>query len=620
MSAGGRRRPVAPPPRGGTRARATRRGRDPLRDLPLLLLASAVAAAVVAAAASSLGLAAAAAAAGGGGGAPAAAADDSGGSAVGAPVGPGRAARDAAATSTPSPAGELLLVVVLCRHGARSPLYTFPGDVRPLDGWGVGAGGLTAAGAAAHYALGSRLRARYVDTGFLSPTWNATEVYVRSTAIDRALLSAYAQMAGLYTAKEGGVGPAAGALLPPAVHPVPIHSVAAATDTLLLPGVACPRAAALRRAHGAAAATTATAARHKHLLDVTLPRALRLPPGVAVDIPTVAAVNDVWTASAAAGLPLPDGVTADDMAEVRAIADGLLAASVAGAEVQRLRSGVLLRALRDRAVLAAAAHAGRLPAPLAGATGAGRQSGRGHVEAPVAGPARFSPRSSPPSPRYVLYSAHDTTLAAALAALGAFDGTNPPYNSTVVLELRAAPAAVTAAAAAAAAAGDSGAGRRLRPKPADYSVRVEYNGLPVTVRGCDAVDCPLPLWVAGTASRVLDTDRERVVACATGVRRVAAALASAVGVGPAAAGPAEGGGGGELRPDSVVVLDGHDGWRRVALPLAEQAGGRGELRAALGLVALGVGGCLLVATALALVRRHKATAAYGPIGEGGTAY
>ncbi|KAK1870002.1 hypothetical protein I4F81_012466 [Pyropia yezoensis] len=470
-----------------------------------------------------------------------------GGSAVGAPVGPRRAARDAAATSTPSPAGELLLVVVLCRHGARSPLYTFPGDVRPLDGWGVGAGGLTAAGAAAHYALGTRLRARYVDTGFLSPTWNATEVYVRSTAIDRALLSAYAQMAGLYAAKEGGVGPAAGVLLPPAVHP--------------------------------------------HLLDVTLPRALRLPPGVAVDIPTVAAVNDVWTASAAAGLPLPDGVTADDVTEVRAIADGLLAASVAGAEVQRLRSGVLLRALRDRAVLAAAAHAGRLPAPLAGATGAGSQSGRGHVEAPVAGPARFSPRSSPPSPRYVLYSAHDTTLAAALAALGAFDGTNPP-----------------------------GASRRLRPKPADYSVRVEYNGLPVTVRGCDAVDCPLPLWVAGTASRVLDTDLERVVACATGVRRVAAALASAVGVGPAAAGPAEGGGGGELRPDSVVVLDGHDGWRRVALPLAGQAGGGGGLRAALGLVALGAGGCLLVATALALVRRHKATAAYGPIGEGGTAY
>ncbi|OSX77255.1 hypothetical protein BU14_0154s0031 [Porphyra umbilicalis] len=456
----------------------------------------------------------------------------------------------------PLPPGTLLLAVVLCRHGARSPLYTFPGDVRPLDAWGVGPGGLTPAGAAAHYALGGRLRSRYVDSGFLSPTWNVSEVYVRSTAIDRALLSAYAQMAGLYAG--GNAAGAAAPGLPPSLQAVPIHSVAAVTDTLLLSGVACPRLGAIARAHAASPEMGALAEKHQRLLTKTLPAVLGVADGVAIDLPTVAAANDVWTASAADGVPLPAGATPSVVAEVRAVADALLAASVDGAEVQRLRAGVLLRALRDRAVAAAAAHAGRLPPPLgggaAGAAAVGGPGGR-HAEPPKAGAGRFAPQPSPPLPRYVLYSAHDTTLAAAAAALGFFDGTNPPYNSTVVVEVRS-----TGGAADAAVVG-GGAGRRLRP--ADFSVRVEYNGVPQRVRGCAAVDCPLPLWVAGTSSRVLDTDDARVAACATGVGRLAAAVQGALGLRRAAS-PAEGGGGGSPPPRASCCSTGGtggSGWR-----------------------------------------------------------
>lgn len=36
---------------------------------------------------------------------------------------------------------------------------------------------------------------------------------------------------------------------------------------------------------------------------------------------------------------------------------------------------------------------------------------------------------------FVIFSAHDTTLAALLSALGVFDGENPPYASSVVFEL-----------------------------------------------------------------------------------------------------------------------------------------------------------------------------------------
>lgn len=68
--------------------------------------------------------------------------------------------------------------------------------------------------------------------------------------------------------------------------------------------------------------------------------------------------------------------------------------------------------------------------------------------------------------RFVEYSSHDTTVAALLAALGVFNGKQPPYGSSVVVELLRDPAASGLAA---------------------YHVRVYYNEVRETRLGLPAV-------------------------------------------------------------------------------------------------------------------------------------
>mmetsp|Transcript_20575 Transcript_20575/g.83465 ORF Transcript_20575/g.83465 Transcript_20575/m.83465 type:complete len:102 (-) Transcript_20575:2909-3214(-) len=70
----------------------------------------------------------------------------------------------------------LRLVIEVCRHGDRAPLFTFPKDVLPYWSWPQGRGQLTPLGERAHYELGRMLRKRYVETGFLLPAYNASQV------------------------------------------------------------------------------------------------------------------------------------------------------------------------------------------------------------------------------------------------------------------------------------------------------------------------------------------------------------------------------------------------------------------------------------------------------------
>ena len=71
----------------------------------------------------------------------------------------------------------------------------FPTLSQEIDDWWQGWGQLTATGIKQHEELGSQLRQKYHDNeGLLSSGYRRDEVWVRSTDIDRTLMSATAQV------------------------------------------------------------------------------------------------------------------------------------------------------------------------------------------------------------------------------------------------------------------------------------------------------------------------------------------------------------------------------------------------------------------------------------------
>eukprot|EP00079_Xenopus_tropicalis_P026913 XP_012820985.2 PREDICTED: prostatic acid phosphatase isoform X3 [Xenopus tropicalis] len=129
---------------------------------------------------------------------------------------------------------ELKFAVILYRHGDRSPIATFPNDNHTEDSWPDGFGQLTKLGKQQQYELGRYLRTRYAR--FLNASYRPSEVYVRSTDIDRTIMSAQANLAGLFQ-------PAGDQIWNSSIfwQPIPVHTVSKTEDKLLLmPFSNCP--------------------------------------------------------------------------------------------------------------------------------------------------------------------------------------------------------------------------------------------------------------------------------------------------------------------------------------------------------------------------------------------
>ncbi|RXM28873.1 Lysosomal acid phosphatase [Acipenser ruthenus] len=123
----------------------------------------------------------------------------------------------------------------LYRHGDRSPVRTFPTDPHQESAWPQGFGQLTQVGMRQHFELGQTLRRRY--RGFLNETYSRREILIRSTDYDRTLMSAEANLAGLYP-------PNGSEVFNPNItwQPIPVHTVPDTEDMLLrFPLPNCPR-------------------------------------------------------------------------------------------------------------------------------------------------------------------------------------------------------------------------------------------------------------------------------------------------------------------------------------------------------------------------------------------
>uniref|UniRef100_A0A8B9S116 acid phosphatase n=1 Tax=Accipiter nisus TaxID=211598 RepID=A0A8B9S116_9AVES len=129
---------------------------------------------------------------------------------------------------------ELKFVVVVFRHGDRTPVVNFPTDLHKESEWPQGFGQLTKTGMQQLFELGQYTRERY--SNFLNSTYNRKEFYIQSTDYDRTIMSAQSYLSGLFP-------PSSSQIWNPELlwQPIPVHILQKSTDRRLhFPLPDCP--------------------------------------------------------------------------------------------------------------------------------------------------------------------------------------------------------------------------------------------------------------------------------------------------------------------------------------------------------------------------------------------
>lgn len=351
----------------------------------------------------------------------------------------------------------LKLVQVVFRHGDRTPVNTYPTDpYKDPSNWPIGWGQLTNNGKERHYHLGHYLRQRY--DAFLSETYSDKEVYVRSTDVDRTLMSAASNLAGLFPPKGDQRWDQSLEW-----QPIPIHTVPQAEDLLLSLSSECPLYDRLTGEFEASPTVQSLVATNKELFTY-----LTLHTGQNVStIVDIEYLYDVLFIEDRFNMTLPAWTAEVYPDKLRTLSDFSFAMKAYTKEMQRLRGGPLVKEMTNQM--------------------SSRVGWTSPSSSSTSSPSSLS--SSAASRKLFMYSAHDVTLAAFLSALGVFNGIQPPYAAMVLLELH-------------------------EPRPDHFVVQVWYKNVSfdgmepflLTVPGCDST-CPLERFLELTRPVVSDDVR-----------------------------------------------------------------------------------------------------------------
>ncbi|XP_051987553.1 lysosomal acid phosphatase-like [Xyrauchen texanus] len=286
----------------------------------------------------------------------------------------------------------LKFVTVLYRHGDRSPIKAYPTDPYQESNWPQGFGQLSQEGMRQHFELGHFLRKRY--TGFLSEDYERHEVFIRSTDVDRTLMSAEANLAGLFP-------PNGSEVFQPDLKwlPIPVHTVPKDKEMLLsFPLENCPHYKQLMNETEKSDIFLNMTDTYKDFIEM-----VRNKTGLkTASIETVWSVHDTLFCEAKHGMQPPPWVTPDVMEMLRVLKDfafQIMFGVYKRKEKCRLQGGLLLEQIIKNLSAAAAAS------------------------------------DSKQELKMIVYSAHDTTVVALQEALNVFNGLQPPYASCHLIEL-----------------------------------------------------------------------------------------------------------------------------------------------------------------------------------------
>lgn len=288
----------------------------------------------------------------------------------------------------PTQARSLRFVTLLYRHGDRSPVKTYPKDPYQEEKWPQGFGQLTKEGMLQHWELGQALRQRY--HGFLNATYHRQEVYVRSTDFDRTLMSAEANLAGLFPPNEVQRFNANISW-----QPIPVHTVPITEDRLLkFPLGPCPHYEQLQNETRQTPEYKNMSIQNAQFLDMVANET-----GVTnLTLETIWNVYDTLFCEQTHGLLLPPWASPQTVHRLSQLKDfSFLFLFGIHEQVQkaRLQGGVLLAQILKNLTLMATSQ----------------------------------------FPKLLVYSAHDTTLVALQMALNVYNGRQAPYASCHMFEL-----------------------------------------------------------------------------------------------------------------------------------------------------------------------------------------
>ncbi|KAM6893440.1 lysosomal acid phosphatase-like [Xenentodon cancila] len=242
-----------------------------------------------------------------------------------------------------------------------------------------------------HFDLGQFLRSRYKN--FLNESYDRHEILVRSTDYDRTLMSAEANLAGLFP-------PSGQQVFMPDMkwQPIPVHTVPQSEERLLsFPLGDCPLYHQLMNETEHTAEFINVTTMYQDIINL-----VRSKTGLEkITVETVWSVYDTLFCESRHNMSAPDWVTPDVMDKLKTLKDFGFQVTFGvhkQQEKSRLQGGILL---------------GEIVKNLS--------------------------RMAVPDPmqrlKLMMLSAHDTTVAALQASLNVFNGKQPPYASCHIIEL-----------------------------------------------------------------------------------------------------------------------------------------------------------------------------------------